>query len=89
MKFENPANGHIVYKSSPALWCFLFGALYFLVSGIWRHALVMFIISVALLVSLGVSAILLVIAMQTVYCFFADSIVFSHYFSRGWGFIME
>lgn len=84
MRFVNPTNGHVEEKRVPALWCFLFGVFYFLVSGIWVHALIMFLISVVLFASLGAPAILLVFVMDVIYCFFARAIVEHHYLRRGW-----
>lgn len=45
MKFTNPTNNYSVYVEIAPLWCFLFGPLYFLASGIWRHFLLLGIIS--------------------------------------------
>lgn len=84
MKFRNPTNGHVEEKSLPALWCFLFGAFYFLVSGIWVHALVMFIITILLYAGLGAPATVLVIAMNIIYCVVAGEIVEGYYLRKGW-----
>ena len=89
MKFRNPKNGFIENKSSPTLWCLLFGALYFLVSGAWRHVLVIFIISGALYASMGPPATPLVILMQIIYCVFANKIIENHYLRKGWETVKE
>lgn len=84
MKFRNKENGHIEEKSLPALWCFLFGGLYFLVSGIWIHTVVMFIGVVSLFAVFGAPGTLLVILLHVVYCLLAPSIVRSYYLRKGW-----
>ncbi len=84
MQFRNPTNGHVVEKSVPALWCFLFGAFYFLASGIWVHALIMIVVATMLFAALGPPATLLVIIMDVLYCAFAASIVENYYLHKGW-----
>ena len=84
MKFRNPANGHIEEKTVPALWAFLFGAFYFLVSGIWIHALIIFVVSISLFASLGGPAFLFIFLMDIGYCIAAPSIVENYYLRRGW-----
>ena len=84
MRYRNPANGHIEEKSVPALWVLLFGPLYFLVSGIWIHALVMLIIAMALFAAFGPPATVLMLVMDAVYCVFAGSIVNGYYLRKGW-----
>lgn len=84
MKFRNPVNGHIEEKSLPALWVLLFGALYFLVSGIWIHALIMLVVAISLYAAMGAPATILVILMNLIYCAFASTIVESYYLRKGW-----
>ena len=84
IKYRNPANGHIEEIGSPALCAFLFGPFYFLVSGIWIHALVIFIIAVGLFIAMGPPATILVIVMDIIYCFAAGSIVDGYYLRKGW-----
>lgn len=39
MRFRNTHNGYEEGASVPFLWTLLFGALYFIYKGIWRHAI--------------------------------------------------
>ena len=74
MKFKNPSNGYIEEISSCAwLWVLLFGCFYFVVKGVWRHALVGFFCA---LLTYGIS--------WFVYPFFASSIIRKHYLRKGW-----
>ena len=84
MKFRKKENGHIEAKPAPGVWCFFFGMLYFLVSGIWIHALVMFLLCVFFFTAFGSPGILFVFAAQVVYCFLAPGIVRNHYLRQGW-----
>lgn len=89
MKFRNPANDHIDEKSAPWLWCLLFGAFYFLVSGVWIHSLVMFLVAFVLFASMGAPAIILVFIMNAVYAMLAGSIIEGYYLRKGWWVRME
>lgn len=73
MIFENPVNGYQERASSPFLWCLLFGALYFAIKGLWRHAV---IAAIAAILTVGMS--------WLVYPFFAGAIVRATYLRNGW-----
>ncbi|HEX7853877.1 MAG TPA: hypothetical protein VF503_09295 [Sphingobium sp.] len=73
MTFRNPVNGYTESSSVPFLWCLLFGIFYFMVKGIWRHALISFLIACC---TLGLS--------WLIYPFFAKGIVIASYGRRGW-----
>ena len=75
MKFTNPSNGYSVRATTPFtwLWCLLFGFFYFAYKGIWRHAIIGFLVAI---LTLGFS--------WLAYPFFASWIVRSHYRERGW-----
>ncbi|MBB1127249.1 hypothetical protein [Thiospirillum jenense] len=74
MKFRNPSNGYTEKVSSVAwLWVLLFGTIYFIIKGVWTHALVSFIFA---LLTAGIS--------WLIYPFFASSIMRRHYLKKGW-----
>ena len=75
MKFENPANGHVESSSSSLswLWVLLFGPLYWAFRGVWRHAVVHFILAP---ITLGLAHI--------AYTFFTYKILNNHYRKMGW-----
>lgn len=74
MKFKNPSNGYIEETPLYAwLWILLFGTLFFIVKGIWRHALISFLCA---LLTWGISCL--------VYPFFASNIMRKHYLRKGW-----
>lgn len=84
MRYRNPTNGHIESKSYPALWVLLFGPFYFLFSGIWVHAVVMFAVVVGLFAAMGPPGIVPLVAVYIVHTFFADKIVEGYYLRKGW-----
>ena len=74
MKFKNALNGYIEEISPYAwLWVLLFGCFYFVIKGVWRHALVSFLCA---LFTGGIS--------WLIYPFFASSIMRKHYLREGW-----
>jgi hypothetical protein len=73
MRFENPVNGYVAEVSSPGLWSFLFGPLYFAINGVWTHAVASLFIAP---VTLGLS--------WLNYPFFASGIMRGHYLGMGW-----
>lgn len=73
MAFRNPANGYVEQVRHPGLWTLLFGPVYFLVRGVWVHAIL------ALLL-IGPTVFL----SWLIYPFFARSILRTHYLRRGW-----
>lgn len=73
-KFRHPKNGHTETVSDLTwLWVLLFGCLFFVVKGNWRHALAGFGLAV---LTVGVS--------WLVYPFFAYRIMKTHYLRMGW-----
>ena len=75
MKFKNKTNGYIEIVSSPIswLWVLLFGPIYWVVKGVWRHAVIHFIL---FLISFGI--------LHLIYPFFTYSILKKHYLKNGW-----
>ena len=75
MKFKNKTNGYIEIVSSPIswLWVLLFGPIYWVVKGVWRHAGIHLVLFVA---SLGI--------LHLIYPFFTYSILKKHYLKNGW-----
>jgi hypothetical protein len=73
MKFRNPANNYIENISYPMLACLLFGPLYFVYHGAWRHVLVGLCLGVC---TLGLSWLL--------YPFFARRALYESYMRAGW-----
>ena len=73
--FENPSNGYREEASGffSWLWCFLFGPIYFLVNGNYRHAIASFLFAI---VTFGAS--------WLVYPFFVYGINRRHYLRKGW-----
>jgi hypothetical protein len=49
MQFENPANGYVETCRVPFLWALIFGPLYFVLKGVWRHVILYFIVNGALI----------------------------------------
>lgn len=84
MQFKNKSNGYIETKSHPLLWTFLFGGFYFILSGVWTHIILWFVISIFLFSSLGPSATILVFVMNFVYMLAAESIIRNQYLRKGW-----
>jgi hypothetical protein len=74
MKFRNPSNGYEEEVSSLTwLWCLLFGCFYFLVKGVWTHAIVGLILA---MVTFWFS--------WLIYPFFAKGIIIKRYQRNGW-----
>lgn len=75
MTYINQANGHreTVGTLGPVIWTLLFGPLYFMVRGVWSHAVLSIIIGI---ITVGLS--------WFIYPFFAPGIVRKNYLSRGW-----
>lgn len=65
MRFENPANGYVETLSAPFLWALIFGPLYFLIKGVWRHVILYFIVNGVLLSVAGGLAVASAIAAAT------------------------
>ena len=73
-KFKNTKNGHIEEISKVTwLWQFLFGTFYFMYKGIWKHAIIAFVLA---LCTMGIS--------HFIYPFFAKGIVRNYYLHNGW-----
>jgi hypothetical protein len=75
LSFENPANGYRkdVFIPAAFIWCLLFGPLYFIVQGNWRHAVAAFVLAS---VTAGIS--------WVIYPFFIRRITETHYMRMGW-----
>ena len=71
--FQNPSNGYEEKVSYVGLFCLLFGFLYFVVKGIWTHALLGLVLAG---MTCGIS--------WLIYPFFARGIVERYYLRRGW-----
>lgn len=74
IRFKHPMNGY-AEDVPPDVWVYvlLFGGIYFLVKGVWTHAVVSF---VAAFFTFGVS--------WLIYPMFAKKIMISHYLRKGW-----
>ena len=84
MRFKNKSNGYVETKNSPFLWTFLFGGLYFILSGIWTHVFLWFVIAVLLYSSMGAPATILLFIVNIVYALSAESIIRNQYLRKGW-----
>ena len=74
MQFKNPTNDYVESISGFAwFWTLIFGFFYFAFKGVWRHAIIGFILG---LCTAGVS--------WLIYPFFAKKIVANHYRRMGW-----
>lgn len=70
---ENPANGYRERHEHIGLWTLLFGTLYFALKGVWRHAVLSFILAGF---TFGLS--------WLIYPFFARDILKNHFQRQGW-----
>ena len=73
MIFRNPQNNYTVETRHPVLFTFLFGPLYFVVHGVWTHAVISLVLA---MLTMGFSWIL--------YPFFAPGIIQTAYLKKGW-----
>jgi hypothetical protein len=75
MTFKHPANGYRENATGALswLWCLLFGSVYFAYKGVWRHAVLSFLL---VTFTLGLS--------WFIYPFFVYGIVNRSYLRRGW-----
>ena len=69
----HPMNGHTIKVGWARLWVFLFGALYFAARGMWRHAILLFLLFIP---TLGIAWVYYIIT--------APKHVRGHYLERGW-----
>lgn len=83
MRFMNPTNNYIEERSAPWLWAFLFGGLYFLVSGYWLHFFIWLVV-VGLSFAIPPLPILTVPLMAIIYAVMATDIVKNNYRRNGW-----
>lgn len=78
--FENPQNG---YRESvtfgPFVWALLFGPLYYMIRGIWSHAIVLLILTLVLW-----PTIIGAMFVWIVWAFLAPIIVANSYRRKGW-----
>ena len=70
--YINPVNGYKGHNNLAFLWCLLFGTFYFLLKGIYKHAIISLIASVC---TFGFA--------WLIYPFFAPSIVENFYLEKG------
>lgn len=49
MRFQHPVNGYVEHCSVPFLWALIFGPLYFVLKGIWRHVVLYFTVNFVLI----------------------------------------
>lgn len=81
--YKNPSNGHTeAIGFSSILLALLFGPLYFLVKGVWTHAILYFVIGFFLASS--VFGIPVLIVMWLVYALCVPLIMKGHYGGKGW-----
>lgn len=83
MRFKNPMNGHTeeVTGLLAPLWVLLWAPLYYLVKGIWIHAIISFVLAGALAFpTVGIGSLLVTL----LYAIFNKRIVRSYYLRKGW-----
>ena len=73
LAFENPANGCVEDIKRSAIYTLLFGFMYFVVRGVWTHAIAALVLAI---LTLGLS--------WLVYPLFAKRIMRTHYLQLGW-----
>ena len=73
--FKNPQNDYTEESATPLswLWVFLFGPLYWIVRGVWTHAIAHLVLA---LITLGIA--------HLIYPFFTYSILRKSYLTKGW-----
>ncbi|MCX6908226.1 MAG: hypothetical protein NTY01_09310 [Verrucomicrobia bacterium] len=74
MAFRNPVNGYQETADNPWLGALCFGPFYFMIKGVWTHAILGAVLALA---SGGLSWLF-------VYPFCANGIVKRHYLRKGW-----
>lgn len=74
MTFKHPNSDYTETVLAPFFFCLLFGPLYFIVKGCWRHAIIYTLIACTVI---G-------LAIWLIYPFFARDIVRTHYLREGW-----
>ena len=75
MKFENAENNHVEEVSGRLswLWVLLFGPIYWVIKGIWRHAVAHLVLAI---ISAGL--------IHFIYPFFTYGIIKKHFLRLGW-----
>jgi hypothetical protein len=81
MQFKNPQNDYVETSSVPLLWALLFGPLYFVFKGAYRHFVIFALLAIP--ISIFIHPVL-VMFIWIVYAFLAPSIIQSSYLRRGW-----
>ncbi|WP_176593505.1 hypothetical protein [Sphingobium sp. EM0848] len=100
MRFQNQMNGYVEVCSAPFLWALLFGPLYFVIKGVWRHVILYFIINSVLIYTAfwsgwagndpGRTPIVTAVAIAgailpfLIYPFIARDIIRYHFLRQGW-----
>lgn len=83
--FKNPVNGYTEKVSGLSiLWALLFGWFYFLIVGLWPHALIEIAVAVTLGVMTGGPGALLALPIWIVYAFFTPKLLATKYKRAGW-----
>lgn len=83
--YRNPSNGYAESVSGlSVLWAMLFGMFWWMVKGLWPHALIQFVLALALIGTMGPAGIMLVWIVQFAYAFAAPSALGKAYLRKGW-----
>lgn len=74
-RFKHPLNGHVesAYSGLSWLWVLLLGPVYWAIRGVWRHAILHFVLAIVTLWLVSV-----------VYAFLTRGILITHYRRSGW-----
>ncbi len=79
MRYKNPSTDSIEEVSEFIwVWVLFFGVIYFLIKGVWNHALVWFLLAP---ITAGISMI--------AYAYYSREIMHKHYLDKGWNPIEE
>lgn len=73
MRFKHPTTDYVETIESPWVWVLIGGSIYFIIKGIWTHAVASMFLA---LVTCGLS--------WFIYPIFARDIVRAHYLKQGW-----
>jgi len=84
MKFRNPQNDHVIEKSAPSLWAFLFGGFYFLVNACWAAMFVWFALAISFIALAGPGAVVIMFVVNIIYAVLAPTIIRDAYLRKGW-----
>lgn len=79
MTFQHPTTRYTESASVPVLWALLFGPLYFLFKGAWKHAILY-----TLLVLITTPTIILPVVIWVLYALAAGLVIKRTYLRNGW-----